>query len=417
MRRAFARAAFAALAAMPGSAAEPPAVDPDLAAYNHVLGTQTFGIKYQFTSGNALVETAEAIRRMGSNTIKFFAGPGAAGQYRMTLPPEIASLTALVRDEPSFRAVLDMPFAHYLMWAYAFAGDEWRTGLSPARRDAIYRELTELCAYLLTAYRGSGKTFYLGHWEGDWSLLGHTDRTKDPPPEAIRGMIDWLTVRQKAVDDAVRAHGQHGVRVFHYTEVNLVAKAMQGGITVTTHVLPHVDVDFVSYSAYDTLDFAGGARTENLTKALDFIASKLPPKPAIAGRRVFIGEYGFPTEIMKTPGRQDAATRAVARAGLAWGCPFVLYWELYCNEIKDGKHRGFWMIDDKGVEQPVYATHRAFLARGAAFVAAWKKTHGRVPTADEFRAAAVEWLKGDAPLSAPAGAAPSAPAAARETRP
>ena len=157
-----------------------------------MLGTQTFGIKYQFTPKNALLETAEAIRRMGSNTIKFIAGPGAAGQYRMTLPPGIASLTALVRDEPSFRAVLDMPFAHYLMWAYAFAGDEWRTGLSPARRDAIYREINELCAYLLTAYRGSGKTFYLGHWEGDWSLLGHTDRTKDPPPEAIRGMIDWL---------------------------------------------------------------------------------------------------------------------------------------------------------------------------------------------------------------------------------
>jgi hypothetical protein len=381
------------------TAAEPPAIDADVAAYNYVLGTQTFGITYQFTSKNSLVETAEAIRRLGSNAIKFFAGRGAAGQYRMTLPPAIASLTALVRDEPSFRAVLDMPFAHYVLWAYTFADDDWRHGLSAERRDAVYREFNEFCAYLLTAYRGSGKTFYLGHWEGDWTLLGHTDRTKDPPEEAVRGMIEWLNIRQKALDDAVRAHGQNGVRVYHYTEVNLVAKALEGrGVTVTTHVLPHVDVDFVSYSAYDTLDFADGTRTEALTKALDFIAAKMRPKPAIAGRRVFIGEYGFPLELMQTPARQDAATRAVARAGLAWGCPFVLYWELYCNELaKDGKHRGFWLIDDKGVEQPVYATHRDFLARGAAFVTEWKKARGRVPTADEFRAAASEWLKDEKP--------------------
>ncbi len=51
------------------------------------------------------------------------------------------------------------------------------------------------------------------------------------------------------------------------------------------------------------------------------------------------------------------------------------------------------MIDDKGVEQPVHAARRVFLARGAAFVADWKKTRGRAPRADDFQAAAVEWLK------------------------
>ena len=45
----------------------------------------------------------------------------------------------------------------------------------------------------------------------------------------------------------------------------------------------------------------------------------------------------------------------VCQAALEWGCPYALYWEYHCNEVdKDGKRRGFWLVDDKGVKQPVY---------------------------------------------------------------
>jgi hypothetical protein len=310
--------------------------------FNYVVGTQTFGPAYQFTSEPKLIETAKAILAMGSNTIKF-------------------RVRSIGEDE---RRVFEMPFAHYLVWA---------------ETEKVY----ELTCDLLKTYSGTGKTFYLGHWEGDWLLRG-TGNTKDEDevtPSKIQKMIDWLNARQEAVDKAKRDTPHRGVEVWHYTEVNLVKLAMAGKKTMTRDVLPKADVDFVSYSAYDTQK-----SPEELKAALDFIESKLPPKPGITGKRVFIGEYGFPS-CWHSPEEQDRLSRQVMRAGLEWGCPFVLYWEMYNNEVdKDGKQRGFWLIDDKGVKQPIYHTHRQFYEKARKFVAE------RKPTAEEFRRHAVTLL-------------------------
>ena len=42
-----------------------------LESFNTTIGTQTIGASYQFTTEPRLVETARAIRAMGSNTLKF----------------------------------------------------------------------------------------------------------------------------------------------------------------------------------------------------------------------------------------------------------------------------------------------------------------------------------------------------------
>jgi hypothetical protein len=86
-------------------------------------------------------------------------------------------------------------------------------------------------------------------------------------------------------------------------------------------------------------------------------------------------------------------SRVVMRAGLDWGCRFVLYWELYNNEIyPDGRQRGFWMIDDKGVKQPVYFTHEKILKEGREYVVEVIKRTGHPPTFDEYRRKAAEFL-------------------------
>ena len=183
-------------------------------------------------------------------------------------------------------------------------------------------------------------------------------------PVAVQGMADWLNTRQRTVDDAKRDTPHQRVQVWHYTEVNHVKLAMQGRPALVNEVLPKTTVDLVSYSSYDT------AHDPALLKAaLGFIEAKLPPKPGITGRRVFIGEYGFPA-IRHTPAEIDRLSRQVIWAGLEWGCPLVLYWELYNNEVEpDGKQRGFWMIDDQGVKQPIYQTHRCFYEWARRFVA------------------------------------------------
>jgi len=377
-------ASLACLLAVAGAA--------ELDTFNYVVGTQTIGASYQFTDEPLLLETARVILAMGSNTIKFRLGREYHGRQR-NIParnPAIRSLTELARDEPTHRTVLDMPFAFFVLWAEPFNGGGWGNGFAAADAEREYREMYAFACHLLKTYNGTGKAFYLGHWEGDWLLRGEGN-TKDEEKitaAKINGMADWLNTRQRAVDDAKRDTPHRGVEVFHYTEVNLVKLAMAGKKTVTRAVLPKTSVDFVSYSSYDT-----AKSPEELRAALGFIESKLAPKPGLAGKRVFIGEYGFPS-CRYSAEEQDRLSRQVMRTGLEWGCPFVLYWELFNNEVdrKTGVQRGFWMIDDKGVKQPIYRTHENLYRQARQFVAEFKAKNGRAPSAEEYAKFAVSLL-------------------------
>ncbi len=365
------------------AAADQTAVDP----FNTILGTQTFGASYQFTDQPKIIETSRVALEMGSNVIKFGLDPKYA--ERGDLPKadrSIRSLTDLAKAA-SIRTVLAMPFASYVLWATAFNGADWRKGVDAKGLDHEYREVHDLTCHLLRAYSGSRKTFYLGHWEGDWLLRGSYRDEVDVPPEAVKGMIAWLNARQRAVDDARRETPHRDVGVFHYTEVNRVMDALRGRVTVTNDVLPGTHVDYVSYSCYDSQQ-----KADDLTRCLDHIESKLPPKAGITGKRVFIGEYGYPAAA-NSPRSQDQRSRRLMRTGLAWGCPFVLYWEVYNNEVTQGRQVGYWLIDDRGVKQPVYHTHRKYFEWAKRFVTDFRKAHGgRAPDSALFRREAIRFL-------------------------
>lgn len=385
-------------AGAPAPAAGSPATPvPDASPY--VLGTQTFGASYQFTTKPLLEETAQAILELGSNVIKFGMGANyaqAKGGNVREPRAEVHSLRDLAALEPTHKRVLELPFAHYLIWVYPFAEGWWKDGYAPDIAARQSKEIYDLTCHLLQTYSGTGKTFYLGHWEGDWHLRdGYDTRTDEGiTPTRIQGMVDWLNARQQAVEAARRDTPHTAVQVWNYVEVNLVRLAMEGRRSVTNDVLPKTNVDFVSYSSYDTQ-----AEPQTLTAALSYIESKLPPKAEITGKRVFIGEYGFP-QANHSPAEQDRLARQVQRAALAWGCPFALYWEIYNNEVdKDGRQRGFWLIDDKGAKQPAYETHQRFYEWARAYRAGVLQSRGRPASFDEFRRAAVDWLDGlaDAP--------------------
>jgi len=210
-------------------------------------------------------------------------------------------------------------------------------------------------------------------------------------------MIAWLNVRQQAVDAAKRDTPPDGMAVWHYTEVNHMVLAMdQNRPALVNQILPHVPVDFVSYSAYDTTN-----RTEpqKIRDALDFIEARLAPKPAITGKRVFIDEYGFPALLGKTlkpqpPETTNEKSRVVMQTGIQWGCPFVLYWELYNNEVgPDGEQIGYWMIDSTGTKMPVYHTHQRYYGWARQFVSDTFQKTGTVPDDSTFRTAAAAFLE------------------------
>ena len=352
-----------------------------LDTYNYVIGTQTIGAAYQFTPEPKLVETARAILAMGSTTLKFSLTPQAE------TAPKPRTLEEIVERDPAVKAVLELPFANYVMWVSPRSAPGGGP-FAPSRLEAERQEVGGLTRRLLKTYNGSGKSFYLGNWEGDW-LLTRTNPNYTPTAEEIENMVHWGNARQEAVDEARRATPHTNVNVYYYIEVNRVRDAMAGRSRVANLVLPRVNPDFVSYSSYDSQQ---GDVERTFGETLDYLQARLSHKPEIPGKRVFIGEYGLPL-LGNSAESQDRLARQVMRAGLRWGCPFVLYWEMYNNEVTpEGRQRGFWLIDDQGKKQPVYFTHQTFYAKARAYLADFKDRNGRVPDREEFGRAAVAWL-------------------------
>ncbi len=216
--------------------------DPQVDVYNVRVGTETFEGLYKFTANTLLVETAQAITNMGSDVIKIYLGSNTSGQSGVTRPPNVNSLITLVRDEPNYRQVFDMPFHEMVCWAYPLSNPDapFQDGNYSATEKANdYREMYDLTCYLLTNYNNTGRTFYLGHWEGD-GYLSVSNWTANPSLAVVTNMIAWLNNRQQAVDDARNAMTYSNVMVYHYSEVNRVRDAMLNGTNNNIRSINHV---------------------------------------------------------------------------------------------------------------------------------------------------------------------------------
>lgn len=372
------------------------------APFSLSVGTQNIGPKYQFSDEPLLVESAKVMQKMGSDTLKISVSPRYHKRYKIKQDSAIDSLTKIVRDVPDYRTVFDMPFRNVMFWAYPFAEEysAFRKGKLPkAEAEAIYAELYELTAYLLTEYSGSGKSFFIGNWEGDWHLLSSKDIKTDPKEAVIAASIQWFKVREKAIADARRDTSHADVEVYFYVELNHVRKAIEDGRpALVNRVLPHIKTDFVSWSSYDITQRAvklGGAEGRNMVHdALNYIEDQLPPSD-IPGKRVFLGEYGFKQEWVKEPVLQARYTADIMKWSMEWGCPFILYWQLYCNEIREdtGKHRGFWLIDEHGEKLPSWHLHHDFLSEAKQYVDEYMALHGKLPEQAEYNQEAVKWIE------------------------
>ncbi|HXU78343.1 MAG TPA: hypothetical protein VN794_17345, partial [Methylomirabilota bacterium] len=392
-------AAWLLLAAPLGSLAGATLSDPEIDRYNVRISTQTFSGLYQFTTNTLLVETAEAIQDLGTDTIKLYLASNFPGKYGINLPANVTNLVTLVRDEPSCRRVMDMPFKNYVAWIYPFAYWWPFDGYSASERSSEYKEVYDLTRYFLTNYNNSGKTFYLGHWEGDGYLTGG-DWTTNPTPTMVQGFIDCLNNRQKAIDDAKAATGHTNVNVFCYAEANRVRDAMLNGPAsnqrMINAVVPNVtNLDYLSYSSYDAQNLS----TANLYATLDYMETKLPTNKVsvIPGERIWIGEYGFANS-GNTPAQQEPPTRAYIQRLLNYGrksIPFILFWEIYNNE----PGRNFCLIDSNNVKVASWYLHERFINNSRMKCAQFKETNGRIPTDAEFVSLVSPML--DQPFPAP----------------
>ncbi len=327
---------------------------------------------YRFTDGDFLNEGADRVLQTGMRVIKVYLHDPAKSYPSAAGWPEFKSLVETARH-PSYRKLLAKPFSTFILTAYAVGADDhyWREGVTEADADRERRQFAELTGYLLKTYAGTGKTFVLQNWEGDWALRGAQGSAAQAEPQrlAIEGMIRWLHARQDGVEQGRRTTRARNVRVYHACEVNLVAEAMKDRPTVTNDVLPHTRCDLYSYSAYDTIGAAAEdpeAGRELFRRALDHIASKAPDSLDFGARNVYVGEFGWPeVRSAQDPSADGEKAMRVIRmtteTALAWGCPYVVYWQVYDNESRSGLRRpandevrGFYLVRPDGSRAPAW---------------------------------------------------------------
>ncbi len=334
----------------------------DIVGCTHVDG------KYNLTDKDFLNEGADQLLDLGTRTIKLWFTPNPRKGYSFNSKwPKINSLVDLAKT-PYYRAVFAKPFKTYILEAFRpGVGDGyWSDGMTPEEKAKEQDEFYQVSKYLLTKYKGTGKTFIFQNWESDW-MLTNPKFTKEPDPVAIQGMIDWFNARQDGVEQARKEVGMHGVTVAHAAEVNLVARAMEGKVSATNDVIPKTHCDLYSYSAWDTL-----RAPEKFRKALDYLASKAPDSNLYGSKNVFVGEYGAPeNEQGMGPEKQLEIVKSATETALKWGARYVVYWELYCNEKaheyegrpKNQDCRGFWLIRPDGTKPPVWEYFRGMLKK------------------------------------------------------
>jgi hypothetical protein len=339
---------------------------PDVVGVTHVSG------RYHLTDADFLNEGADRILALGSKVIKVWCAD-PKGSYPFNSDwPKMSSLVDVARS-PYFRTLFEKPFSTYIMMCFSMGrgGGYWKGGISEQQKLDEQRQFYQLAKHLLTTYRNTGKTFVIQHWEGDWLIRGNFDAKADPSPQAVEAMIEWLNARQAGVNRAREELGQVGVKVYHAAEVNRVVDSMKTGRpNMVNKVLPHTKLDLVSYSAWDAA--VEHYRDPNVLRdALNFIAAHAPDSPDFGARNVYIGEFGMPENNYSAEQIREAIPNAV-RTGLDWGCPYIVYWQLYCNELS-GKQkqtpvktndgvRGFWLIRPDGSKAWTWQYFHALLA-------------------------------------------------------
>jgi hypothetical protein len=271
-----------------------------------------------------------------------------------------------------------MPFKTIVLTAYTFANQDAIAGLSggPDRAKAEAQEFYDLAKYLYQQYVGSGKTFILKNWEGDWIGLQGYNTSVNISNSMVSDMIAWLSAREQGVTHARQdSANTSGVSVFDAVEVNRVLDYAQQGLTrVINAVVPKVRPDMVTYSSYDSTAQHGqdaGGLANSLNQALTTIKQMAPDPLGLGSRRILISEYG----LFENSYANEAVwrTQTILSTAKSAGIAGAFLWNVFDNECKssngqaapvglppgnpmrpqDGQCRGLWAVRPDGSQSPV----------------------------------------------------------------
>jgi len=330
------------------------------ANFNARVGATHVAGKYHFTSKPFLLEGAEKLIELGTRLGKFWFMPnGAANDYRFNSTwPKTKTFVELATTD-YWEQIFVLPFKTILLEAHAANEGGWRADKPQSFYDEVTREFHDLTAHLYKKFRDRDVTIVLQHWEGDWLLRGKAGASWVTPPDdwpkRCEQMAKWLAARQLGVTQARQAAASGAkCRVLHAAEVNRVVDGWKSIPTMTAKVLPQVELDLVSYSAYDAMN-----NPVTLWRAIEEIRKHTRTTGAFGERTVMIGELGIPEN--EQPNRLRERWDEFLGVMLAMDVPFFAHWELFCNELNpkvtpaptppvknNADVRGFYLVKPDG---------------------------------------------------------------------
>lgn len=368
-----------------------------------VIGVAHAAGRYNFTGEDFLNEGADRILELGSRVIKVFMVPARVQDtypFNSDWSPTPEDVVELVQ-KPYVQELFSKPFSTYILVLEPVTGSpQFLDGLTRAEAAAESDQMYRLAKYLLTTYANSGKTFILQNWEGDHLLRMGLTAGMIPDAVRIQGMADWWNARQDGVQRARKEVGSHGVQVLHAAEVNALQNAMDGKTTATNNVIPRTRCDLYSYSSWDI-----GFSPEQLTKALDYLASKAPDNRMFGRYNILLGEYGMPKSTgPAADGERFEHIRQLMEAALGWGVRYAVYWQAFDNEAthtytgRPGNDdlQGFWLVRPDGIQAPIWDDFQRQLKTTILRVAfsSFSNQYFSVDKAGDHGLSAERWIRG-----------------------
>lgn len=327
------------------------------------LGATHYAGRYSLTDEPFILEGLGMLHGMGFRTVKLWFGWDLPG-YDYHSDWKLAKNARLidVAKHEYFRKAFASPFSTFVLEVAPVAHGPGK--LQKVEDFAAETEqFEEVALHLLTTHGDQPITFILQHWEGDWMLRGKDKDIWQPgkvPADAaarVASFAAWLGARQKGVENARRRAGKTECRVLHAAEANRVLDSLKGVPTFAKDVLPQVALDLVSWSAYD------GVNAKDAVVAtwhgLEILRHYMKPSAAGIKNAIYIGEVGLP-ENGKKPEEVNRFWDDALAVFLANEIPWIIQWQLYCNEPKAvedrsdrkplaaEKLRGFWLIKPDG---------------------------------------------------------------------
>lgn len=251
---------------------------------------------------------ADKVAEIGSRTIRVTIA--TRDDYRVN--PPAADLIQIAQSPAYDKLFRDARFQTYLLTTYT-AGDmagNWADGYTGSEYAAERDEIKRLCEYLLSNPAFANKTFIILNWEGDNAIYYHANRRS-----AWDHFTNWIRARADGVKLARLLYPSSGVKLFSGLEFNTLKNLQTGqpcgapvadparddslqNRCVIDFVAPQVEVDYYSYSSWnslqDKLDNPGESLKQRFKTDLDFALSKIKARrPEIAERNFIIGEFGF----------------------------------------------------------------------------------------------------------------------------